>query len=236
MGKSLEKGLTNVQAIWLNDGQAKFFAVFNPDQSGHPKGGVIILHDANSHPDKPEVIQPLRNTLPTHGWPSIAIQLPYLASINDYSNKQEIINQRINKAVEHLQTIGIGNIALLGHGTGAMSAAAYLSSQPSPTIQAFIGISLGMLKKENEAAQISQQIEKITVPILDIYGSNDLDLVLKGEKDKANPARKAGNKKYTQIEVIGANHFFDNKDEVLVKRVRGWLAKNAAGTEIKINN
>jgi alpha/beta superfamily hydrolase len=57
--------------------------------------------------------------------------------------------------------------------------------------------------------------------------------VLKSEKDKADVARKAGNNNYTQVKITGANHFFDNKDAELVKRVRGWLARNAGGTELK---
>lgn len=77
-------------------------------------------------------------------------------------------------------------------------------------------------------------LKTIKVPVLDIFGSNDLRPVLQSKKSKADVARKAGNKNYTQVKIAGANHFFDNKDDALVRRVRGWLAKNAAGTEIKI--
>ena len=40
------------------------------------------------------------------------------------------------------------------------------------------------------------------------------------------------NKSYEAVWLEGADHFFNNMDGVLVKRVRGWLAKHAAGTEL----
>lgn len=77
-------------------------------------------------------------------------------------------------------------------------------------------------------------IRKITLPMLDIYGSRDLLSVLSSAKARSTSAKKAGNKRYIQIKIQGADHFFNNMDEVLVKRVRGWLAKHAAGVEIKL--
>jgi len=257
--QSLEKGLINGKALWLDDGKSKFFAVYDPDQSGQPKGAIIILHDANSHPDKPEVIRPLRNDLPVHGWASITIQLPYLTSIDDYTNKQSIINQRINSAANYMQTVGIGNIVLLGHGTGAMAATAYLSSQQDTSIQAFIAISLGVLDKDIEAESIPQQLEKITVPILDIYGSNDLEHVTRSAMSRALAAKISSNAvtsskqinsykrsaiaksstqnsqgyiSYRQIVVEGASHEFSGTSNQLTKRIAGWLERHAKGVTL----
>jgi len=258
-GQSLEKGLLSGQPLWLDDAKAKFFAIYDPDQTGQPKGGVIILHDASSNPDKPEVIRPLRNILPLHGWASISIQLPYLASIDDYTNQQALINQRINSAANYLQTVGIGNIAILGHGTGAMAATAYLSSQQDASIQAFIAISLGMINKDKKPESITQQIEKITVPILDIYGSNDLPhvtntamsraLAAKISSDAVTNSQKIGSYKrsaiaksstqnsqgyisYRQIIIEGANHDFSGAAQQLTKRIAGWLERHAKGVTV----
>ncbi len=259
IGQSLEKGLTSGKALWLDGGKAKFFAVYDPDQSGQPKGGVIILHDANSHPDKPEVIQPLRHGLPAHGWASITIQLPYLSSIGDYTNKQTIINQRINSTVKYMQSVGIGNIVLLGHGTGAMAATAYLSTQQKSSIQAFIAISLGMLDKNRKPESIPQQLEKITVPILDIYGSNDLDHVTSTAMSRALAAKISsdavasskyidsynrsaiaksstqnyqGYISYRQIVIEGASHDYSGSEHQLTKRIAGWLERHAKGVTV----
>jgi alpha/beta superfamily hydrolase len=45
---------------------------------------------------------------------------------------------------------------------------------------------------------------------------------------RAEAAKKAGNKHYTQLEVAGSNHFFDGKEEELVEAVAGWLEKSPA--------
>jgi len=259
LGQSLEKTITSGKAVWLNDDTSKFFAIYEPDQSGQAKGGVIILHGANSHPDKPEVIRPLRNALPLHGWASIAIQLPYLSSISDYTKQQTTINQRINSAATYLQTVGIGNIALLGHGIGAMAATAYLSSQQNTSLQAFIAISLGIPNKDKNLESISQQLEKITVPILDIFGSNDLDNVVNTASLRALAAKissravtsskqiesykrsaigrssmqnSQGHISYRQIVIEGANHDFRGSNRQLTKRVAGWLERHVKGITI----
>ncbi len=259
LGQSLERGLISGKALWLDDGKVKFFAVYDPDQSGQPKGGVIILHDANSHPDKPEIIQPLRKDLTAHGWASITIQLPYLASIDSYTKEQTIINQRVNSAASYMQSIGIANIALLGHGTGAMAATAYLSAQQDASIQAFIAISLGILDKNKKPESISQQLEKITVPILDIYGSNDLDhvtstamaraLAAKISSDAVTSSKQLNSYKrsaiaksstqnsqgyisYRQIVIEGASHDFSGSAQQLTKRIAGWLERHAKGVTV----
>ncbi len=259
MSQSLEKGLLSGKPEWLNDNTAKFFAVYDVDQSGQPKGAVIILHDADSHPDKPEIIRPLRSNLPMHGWATISVQLPYLASITDYSNKQSIINQRINSAANYLQSNGINNIVLLGHGTGAMAATAYLSAQHDAPIQAFIAISLGILDQNEKPESISQQLEKITVPILDIFGSNDLDHITNTARSRALAARISSNAvtsskqigsykrsaiavssaqkfqgyiSYRQIVIKGASHDFSGTTRLLTKRITGWLERHAKGIMI----
>ena len=64
--------------------------------------------------------------------------------------------------------------------------------------------------------------------MLDIYGEDDLDTIIASIDDRAESAKKAGNKKYTQVEVEGANHFFDGKEDALLEAVAGWLKKVSA--------
>ena len=66
-------------------------------------------------------------------------------------------------------------------------------------------------------------VEKITVPVLDLYGSRDLADVLNTAKARAAAARKSGNADYRQTEVEGADHFFIGVEDDLTRRVYGWL-------------
>jgi alpha/beta superfamily hydrolase len=73
---------------------------------------------------------------------------------------------------------------------------------------------------------IIRSLQSINVPVLDIYADDDLDDVLKSIKARAEAAKKAGNKNYTQLEVAGSNHFFDGKEDELVEAVAAWLEKS----------
>jgi len=259
LGKSLEENLTNGQAVWLNDGQVDFFAVFNPDQSRLSKGGVILLHDAGSNPDSPEVIQPLRADLQEHGWATLSIQLPYLTSVSDYSSKQDVINNRIEAAIKYLNNDGLGNIALIGHGTGAMAATAYLSAQPAATVQSFVAISLAIIEGDSKSESTIAQIEKISLPFLDIYGSDDFDNVINSARSRAFAARIYSNSAmqtreteqnkrsafannaaqssqsyifYRQAQIEGASHDFSAAPYLLTQRITGWLELHAKGAAL----
>ena len=60
-------------------------------------------------------------------------------------------------------------------------------------------------------------LKKITIPVLDIYGSKDLDYILESAADRKTAA--SGNRKYTQKVIQEANHFFVNKNDELVDSV-----------------
>lgn len=259
LGKTLEQGLKNGQAAWLDDGQGKFFTVFNPDQSGQPKGGVIILPDADSHPDTPQVIRPLRDRLPLHGWATLAIQLPPLDRPAGYLEQRASIDERINAAITYMRNNGFDNLVLLGHGSGAMAASQYLSSQSSEFIRAFVAISLGVLHGQAKDDSIPGQLETINLPILDIFGGNDLEYVTGTARQRALAAKvssdsatrtnqleayrhsaiaKSSNQKsqgyisYRQIRIDGASHDFSGAEIMLARRIIGWLERHAKGVSV----
>ncbi len=225
-------------AEWLKAGKNKIFSIYTENTTEKAIGGAIILHGSGVHPNWDQVIRPLRSQLPDHGWSTLSVQLPVLsneAEYKDYIPLFKEVTPRINAAVKFFKSKGVQNIVIIGHSLGSGMAGYYMANNPDSSIRALVAVGVsGVMYKSDTKVGYLESLKKITVPILDIYGSNDLEQVLKGEKDKAATARKAGNKNYTQVKITGANHFFDNKDDVLVKRVRGWLAKNAAGTEIKV--
>ena len=103
----------------------------------------------------------------------------------------------------------------------------WIDTKGDSAIDAYVGIGMGATDYKQPMAKPFPLV-RMQVPVLDIYGSSDLDDVLKGSDNRANAARKAGNKNFTQVKVEGADHFFNNTQEELTKRVRGWLANNAA--------
>lgn len=222
---------------WLKAGKSKIFSIYTENTTEKAIGGAIVLHGTGVHPNWDQVVRPLRSQLPEHGWSTLSLQLPVLNNEAEYKDYIPLFNEiapRINAGVAFLKSKGIRNIVIVAHSLGSSMAAYYMANKPDSAIQAFVAVGVsGSMHKENKVGYLTS-LKTIKVPVLDIFGSNDLSSVLESEKQKAQTARKAGNKKYTQIKITGANHFFDNKDEVLVRRVRGWLLKNAHGTETKI--
>jgi len=72
-------------------------------------------------------------------------------------------------------------------------------------------------------------LAKIRLPVLELFGSNDLPQVISTQSHKAKIAKESGIKDYKQIKVPGADHFFAGKNDVLVKTVDGWVARFADG-------
>lgn len=221
---------------WLTVGSAKTLALYTEHSAEKAQGAAIVLHGTGVHPNWDQIVRPIRSQLPDYGWSTLSVQMPILpneAAMNDYAVLFDEIAPRLDAAVKFLKSKGINNIVIIGHSLGATMAAYYLR-KPASNITALVAIgSTGSSFKDKEKNYF-KSLELIKIPILDIFGAIDLPEVMEGAERKKALAQKFGNKKYTQIKVAGANHFFDNKEDVLIKRIRGWLQKNAAGTEIKV--
>ena len=223
------------EAVKLKAGATEFLAIFAEHSTEKAMGGAIILHGIGAHPAWPEVVQPLRTNLPDYGWSTLSLQMPVLpneAKSEEYAPLFAEARPRIQAGIDYLKQKGIRNIVIVAHSMGAAMGSFYLSDKPDPAVTAFVGIGMGQHKSQPQMDNATS-LRKITLPVLDLYGSRDLPQVLVAEKDRATAAHRAANKHYTQLKIEGADHFFNNMDGVLVKRVRGWLANNAAGTEIK---
>lgn len=53
-----------------------YYGLYLPDETGSPQGGVLILHDNQQHGHWPDIVAPLREYLPQHGWTTLTIELP----------------------------------------------------------------------------------------------------------------------------------------------------------------
>ena len=212
-------------AVMLNDGKSEFLGIYT--EAAEDKGrAVIIMHGTGIHPDWQQVVQPLRVGLTEHNWHTLSIQMPVLhneAEYIEYAPLYDEVAPRIEAAIKYLKDNGTKSIVLVGHSQGA-SMPAYSLSKNSHDVTGFVAIGMGVYAKD-ERMNSSKALEKIKIPVLDIFGSEDIDAVLSSIDDRADAARKAGNKHYTQVKVPGANHMFDGKEDALVEAVAGGLEK-----------
>lgn len=220
--EQISDALLDGEIVMLHDGTAEFVAI--DTRADEPKEvGVIVIHGMGIHPDWETVIQPLRVQLATDGWNTLSLQMPVLsndATGEDYQPLMKEVPARIDAGIRHMTKNGAKKIILVAHSMGASMTSyylahkkVYLEAQTQTPITAYIGIGMG-------AGNIPF-IEKIKLPMLDLYGEKDLPNVIASAEKRANAG--SHNKGYRQKKVAGANHFFEDQDDDLVKTVTDAL-------------
>ncbi len=212
------------EAVWLNDGVSDFLGIYTEAEENKGRA-VIVMHGTGIHPDWQQVIQPLRVGLTEHNWNTLSIQMPILANDAEYLEYAPLYDEvapRIEAAIRYLKDSGSKDIVLIGHSQGSAMTAYYLSTSKQD-VKGFVAIGIAAFA-EDARMNCIKSLEKIHVPVLDLYGNEDLDNIMASVKSRAGAAKKAGNKNYTQIEITG-NHFSDDNEDVLVETVAEWLEK-----------
>ena len=214
-------------AVYLNDGKSDFLAIYT--EAEEDKGrAVIVMHGTGIHPDWSQVVQPLRVGLTEHNWNTLSIQMPILhneAEYHEYVPLYAEVPARIEAAIAYLKESGAEEIMLLGHSQGSAMTAYYLARNKTEA-KGFVMIGMGPFDGD-DTTNSNKALEKISLPVFDLYGSEDLEEILVNADARAAAAKKAGNKNYTQKKIAG-NHFFDGQEDVLVETVAEWLEKNSA--------
>ncbi len=234
------------ERLWLNDNSGQFLSLKVERPEVIKRGGVILLHDMDAHPDWPEVISPLRHGLPISGWPTLSIQLPLLSKgvALTAHNQQKIIDQanaRIIAAVEYFTGIGIYNIVFIGHGLGATAISHFLSGELAPRhavyIKAFIAIRFRIHQRLPKAYLPRKLLQlKTALPILDILGTRESPDIQQHARERKAVAIQAQQFNYRQARMSSANNNFWAAEGLLLSRVTGWLRSNAAGTEVVLES
>lgn len=213
------------EPVWLNDGHSDFLGIYTEAEENKNRA-VIVMHGTGIHPDWLQVIQPLRVGLTEHNWDTLSIQMPILANdaeYKDYASLYDEVAPRINAAIKYLKNNDKKTIILIGHSQGSAMTAYYLATGKQQ-VNGFIAIGMAAFAEDPRMNSI-KALEKIHIPVLDLYGSEDLDNIIASAGARVAAAKKADNKDYTQIQISG-NHFFDGQDKVLLKTVAQWLEKH----------
>jgi pimeloyl-ACP methyl ester carboxylesterase len=209
----IQKSLMVGDAVWLKQKNGhRFLGLFT--EAKNPKGAVVIAHGRGWSPDF-ELYGTLRTRLAEMGYTTLSIQLPVLPStaiLGLYVPLYPDARERFQLAVDFLKAKGQRNIAIVSHSLGATMANQYLIRTDDTTVKAwvFIGILQGL-----------EEMYRIKIPVLDIYGSNDWTMTMYGGPERLAQIRK--NPRSAQIVVPKATHFFEGHEEELLKAVTGFL-------------
>lgn len=278
ISQRLAAQVTTAEALWLGEGEHRFIALFEESNVDNIRGAVILLHDLGGNADLPQLISPIRRTLPDKGWHMLSLQLPIVNADEGkhaYLDQFEIIQQRIEAGIAALQQKNITEIVIIGHGLGAAAGILYISGKPQSPVKAIVGISIpganSLLRTDSHLAEnetqpdtepqvdikpeegelpdqsadtdtvttdmteVDQQAGKqldlylamneVTLPLLDIYGTQDHQDVIREAEIRAAVMHKTENANYLQLSIQGADHAFHGLEDRLIRRIRGWLTK-----------
>ena len=217
------------EPVTLKDGELGFLAIFTPSSTSNSADAAIILHGLGVHPDWDQVVRPLRTGLPENGWATLSLQMPILANGIGYEEYAPLFKEvpgRIEAGIKYLQDHGTKRVVIISHSLGAAMGAYYLANNQPDPVKGFVAIGMSGGGKSTVMDNV-MLLKSIHVPVLDLYGENDLDSVLSSanQRRQSIESRKvpASSKRSMQIMVPGADHFFDGQNEVLVKEVLTWL-------------
>lgn len=221
-------------AVWLEDGKTKFLGLYADSATAKTQGALIVVHGIGVHPNWPDVVLPIRSEFPEHSWATLSIQMPILENEKtsvDYVPLFKEVNGRFDAAVKFLKSKNIQNIVIVAHSLGTTMSNHYLTTKPSPMVRGYVSISSSNNPDYDELHNVKKLSMIKSIPVLDIYGDQDLDSVLEYAKQRKLAGKKA-NKNYKQIMLKGADHFYQTTSALLIKHIRLWLQKNAPGQKI----
>lgn len=206
-------GLVVGEAVWITQKNGhRFLSIWT--EADKPRGAIILAHGRGWNPDF-ELYGVLRVKLAEQGYSTLSIQLPILgggAKIGDYIPTYPEAAERFQLSAEWLKAKGFTNIAIVSHSLGATMANQYLINARETSIKAwvFIGIINGL-----------EEMFRIKIPVLDVYGSKDWEVTQVGAYERKRQIMKI--ERSQQVVVPDALHFFEQKEDELVKVVVTWL-------------
>jgi acetyl esterase/lipase len=235
IAREIKKNRHLGEIIELTAGDHQFLAIYQETALPVKQGGLIILHGTGQNPDSPAVIHPIRTGLTDSGWDTLSLQMPVVALETNptaITDLQPEASLRIQAAIQFFTAKNNVNVSILGHDSGAALAVGFLGQSGTDQVRA-----VALLSINGPEQAILENLQKIDLPILDLYGTQDFEHIKSMANDRKRAVVSKGeNRNFRQITLEGGNHYYDSLQQSLLARVRAWLGKQAAGAQVMLNN
>jgi hypothetical protein len=190
-------------------GHHKFLTLFTP-VAGTDKA-VVVVHGMGIHPDW-GMIGTLRTELADRGFATLSIQMPILAADAEgeaYPPTFPEAAERIAEAVAFLKAKGYARLAVVSHSMGSRMSLEYFTGKPDPAVKSWASLGPSF-----------NGYGGLKLPILDLYGDNDLPPVLANAAKRKQSLASADSK---QVVVAKTDHFFTGHEGEMVETVAAFL-------------
>lgn len=209
-------GLMNGESVYLEAKGHMFLGLHTVASAGESKarGALIVVHGLGVHPDW-SLIGTLRSQLSEHGYTTLSIQMPILdvdAKAESYTGTLPEAAARLDAATTWLRHKGYKKVAIVAHSMGARMSHHYLAQHDKSPVDAWVAIGTPIAFGPKD---------RLTLPIFDLFGENDLPQVLDNAAKRAKVL--AGNPRSRQLKTPHTDHFFTGKDAELVSYVQEFL-------------
>jgi alpha/beta superfamily hydrolase len=188
---------------------------------GDSKVGVILLHGRGKDP-RWKVVDPLRRAVHRQlGFHTLSLQMPAADKPwRQYAGDFPRAYQEIEAGIAFLRdSKNVETIYLMGHSMGSRMGTAYLARHPDAPIAGFIGV--GVRNRGDAPLDSNQNLRRISLPVVDIYGDGGDGVDLQDARARADMVSD----RYTQVLIPGADHTFDRGQRQMVKAVIDWLSE-----------
>lgn len=210
-------------AVFLKANGHEFLSIYT--EADEPGGTAVILHGRGFHPDWQDAINPLRVGLVESGWNTLSVQMPVLEKQAKYYDYLPLFPEaipRIEAAIAYVREQKVGKVVLIAHSCGAHMAMTWADTESFESIDAYIGIGMGATDYK-QPMKHPFPLDKIKVPILDVYAENDYPAVLKMAPERLRLIKLGANSKSSQAVVKGADHYYVDKGDALMQVIEQWL-------------
>jgi pimeloyl-ACP methyl ester carboxylesterase len=201
-------------AVWLKETSGReFLGLYTPVKKA--TAAVLLVHGIGVHPDH-GVIGILRVALSDMGYATLAIQMPVEradAKASDYYPAlfPEAI-ERIGAGAAWLAAKGFAHPVLLSHSLGSWMSESYFAATPEAPFAAWVCLG---------RAGPFGDLENVRVPLLDVYGRNDLPLVLRWSVERQHVLRAHQGSR--QVAIAAADHFYTGREQFLAEQIRAFI-------------
>ncbi len=185
---------------------------------------VLFLHGRGLNPNEQNLAYPVRTEMSKiHN--TYSLQLPVLKKQSTYLEYSKIFydsDERIKSALEYIQNKN-KEIIIIAHSCGVHMLMSYIQNKNlSNNIGSLVLIGSGAVDKGQELIY-EYPYGKIKIPILDLFGENDFNLVLKNA-DIRKQLIKQTSSKSQQIKIKSSDHYHTDNSERVITFVKKWLS------------